>query len=527
MNTLPHQKAPLRKPALLLLSLLAGAIYPLGLAPFDYWPLTLLSMLVFAGILTRPGSGSLPALCFGIGLFGTGASWVFVSIHTYGNAALPLATLLTGCFVLGLALAFWLPFYLFSRFLPPAAWQNPLAFAACWVLAEWFRSWFLTGFPWLYAGYAATETPLFHWAPLLGVWGISYFAALLAVALALLAGKLIDNKPVTGHQLLLTILIAGLPLLTGAGLKNIAWTSPSANQSLNFSVVQANIPQDRKWVPEYLEAIKALYATLTESQWQSDFIIWPEAAIPQIYQEALPWLTMMHEKAQQHNSVIITGIPSAISAVDGSFRYHNSIIALGTSTPPAVPDQPGIVYHKQRMVPFGEYLPLEFLLGDLVDLFRLPVAGFSAGPAGQSPLIAGSTRLAPSICYEIVYPGLVAQLAKDAGMMVTISNDSWFGRSIGPLQHLQMARMRAIENGRYLIRATNNGVSALIGPKGELLQTSRQFTEEVLHLEAHEMVGTTPFQRFGSWPLISFCLLTLLVLSTGYAGKRPGATEKN
>ncbi|MCB1616026.1 MAG: apolipoprotein N-acyltransferase [Pseudomonadales bacterium] len=498
----------------------AGTIYTFGLAPLALWPLSILGMAVLCFTLVKNPGESIHAFIFGLCLFGTGASWVFVSIHVYGYTSVPMAALLTACFVIGLAIVFWLPFYLYSRFLHIQPIQHLLAFPCCWVLGEWSRSWFLTGFPWLYAGYAGIDTWLAGWAPVFGVWGLSFFMSLSATALALLVGYSGQRK--NGDKISTTVffdrrsilcLVILAPYSTGVALSRIEWTHASTDSTaIKSTVIQANIPQEKKWVPAYREPIKTLYTQLTAPFWGDELIIWPEAAIPQIYNEALPWLTSMHHRAETSKSVILTGIPSAWPGSAG-YIYHNSIVGLGIHAPALDHQQQGAIYHKQRMVPFGEYLPLETLLRGLIDFFSLPVAQFSSGPANQSLLdIGNQLTAAPFICYEIVYPDLVANATRNADLMVTISNDSWFGKSWGPLQHLQMARMRALENGRYLIRGTNNGVSAFIDPKGNILAKTDQFVEATLTRNVYAMRGDTPYQNWKSWPVLLFSGLALLGL---------------
>jgi apolipoprotein N-acyltransferase len=176
------------------------------------------------------------------------------------------------------------------------------------------------------------------------------------------------------------------------------------------------------------------------------------------------------------------------------------------------------VYHKQRLVPFGEYVPLEAQLRGLIQFFDLPMSSFSPGPSGQKPLAAGAYRVAPFICYEIVYGDLVGRSARDAELLITISNDSWFGDSIGPWQHLQIAQMRGRENGRYVLRATNNGISAIIDHQGRILQRTEQFVATTLTGEAEPMLGVTPFGSFGNTPIIAGCFLGLLLMGLMYLG---------
>ena len=469
----------------LLSALIAGGLTPLSLAPLNIWPLALISPALLALLLYRQDTRGLLARSFsyGLGLFGVGASWVYVSIHDFGYTGVPLAALLTGLFVAGLALLFALPFLLLKygqSSTQPRTWlPHLLLVAAVWVIGEWSRSWFLTGFPWLYIGYSQLSTPLAGWAPLLGIFGVSLAVLLTGTfTLWLLMSR---SKP---SLILAPLLLSGL-WLGGHQLQQIEWTQ-ATGEPKQVALVQANIPQEKKWQPSYLETTLERYRHLSADAWSADWVIWPEAAIPLLYHQALPVLQEAHETALANNSALITGI---LYDDPVSGRYHNSSLGLGLATG---------LYHKTRLVPFGEYVPLEQWLRGAIEFFNLPASFISPGQAEQHPLQIGATRLASAICYEIVYPDLVASMASNTEVILTISNDAWFGGSWGPLQHLQMAQMRALENGRFVIRGTNNGVSAIINPQGQLIASSEQFVQQVLIGEVQGYRGQTPFMRYGS-----------------------------
>jgi apolipoprotein N-acyltransferase len=270
--------------------------------------------------------------------------------------------------------------------------------------------------------------------------------------------------------------------------------APATEEPLTVALYQPNIPQERKWDRTYYSSILQQYRAVMPSLYGYDIILWPEAAIPNAFERARDFLDPLAAQARTVDSALITGIPMRPEPD----RIYNSIIAMG---------QGDGVYHKQRLVPFGEYVPLEKWLRGLIAFFDLPMSNFSAGEPGQPPLRAASFRLAPFICYEIVYPDLVSEGARQADLLITISNDSWFGRSIGPLQHLQMARMRALENGRYLIRGTNNGISAIIDHRGKIVSATGQFVEASLQGEVETMLGNTPFGSVGSTPVIAACAI--------------------
>lgn len=477
--------------------ILSGALQTLCYSPFDWWivgPLSLGLLLLATGAL-KPSAHGKPALygwLYGLGLFGAGVSWVYVSINTYGNASPVLAGFLTVLFVAGLSLFTALQFSLFYRLRGPSVSLNALLFVAVWVLADGFRSFFLTGFPWLFLGYSHLTSPLSGWAPVVGVYGLSALSVVTATALCLsyyyLRNKALLSRPV----LIVNISAISLIWLAGPALKNIQWTQPEGTP-LSVSLIQSNIPQEKKWLPEQRRATLELLERLSAEHWDKDLIIWPETAVPLLLDQALPWLEQVDQAASSSGTNIITGIPYRELDQQGQrFILHNSIYSFG--------DGSGL-YHKQKLVPFGEYVPLQGLLRGLIDFFDLPMSDFRPGPQQQAQLRSKHLSVAPFICYEVVYPDFVAEHARHADYLLTISNDAWFGRSIGPLQHLQMAQMRALENGRYMVRGTNNGITAMINQKGEITAQAPQFVETVLSTEVQAYSGRTLFNQTGSMPL--------------------------
>jgi apolipoprotein N-acyltransferase len=375
-----------------------------------------------------------------------------------------------------------------------------VGFPALWVLFEWLRQWIFTGFPWLYLGYAHVDTWISGWAPITGVFGLSFICAISGTALYL-AWR--SRKPVscTTYAVILVTLWGG-----GAILKPTQWVAKASERPLTVAMVQPNVPQEHKWDPAWYDPIVQQLRVATDPLLGHDIVIWPESAVPNYFQRAQDFLVPIAQRAESARTTLITGTPFRAA---GSTAYFNSIVALGSGNG---------VYHKQRLVPFGEYVPLERQLRGLIEFFDLPMSSFSAGPAAQKPLAAGAYRVAPFICYEIVYGDLVANSAQDAELIVTISNDSWFGDSIGPWQHLQIAQMRGRENGRYVLRATNNGISAIIDHQGRILQRTEQFVATTLTGEAEPMLGITPFGSFGNTPMIAGCFLGLLLMGLMYLG---------
>lgn len=473
---------------------LFGGILPLSLAPWDWWPMGIISITGLILLLKNiPASSCFwRSFWYGMGLFGSGASWVFVSIHEHGNAATPLAATLTLLFITAPALSFALPMTLNSFFnRHPVA--TIMAFPSLWVLAEWFRGWVLTGFPWLYLGYGYIDTALAGWAPIAGVLSISWIAAFCAAMLALTTERKKYRRAVENG-----LLIVAVFWVAGWYFGTQSWTTRFTSD-YKIGVIQPSLPIATKWDPSKLDEILDIYRDQTDLLYEHDIIVWPESAIPRLQHDVKDFLQEVNAKATKSRTAIITGIPTQ------DFRtkqYFNSVIGLGAAEG---------TYHKQHLVPFGEYVPLEHLLRGSIEFFDLPMSQFSAGPDNQPLLTAKGLKIGTYICYEIVFPTLVSKSAADANLLVTVSNDSWFGDSLGPKQHLEMARMRALENGKPLIRATNDGISALIDDRGNIVATVPPFFRTVLSGKLTPRQGSTPFNQWGHWSILLFSLAALLV----------------
>lgn len=475
----------------LLAALVAGGFTTLTASPFELWWLGPVAIgLLYVGLHTlSPGQAALKGWLYGVALFASGTSWVYVSIHDYGYTGVSLAVFLTALFVSVLALFFAGTFWLYRRFIGPR-WAL-LTFAGAWVLGEVLRTYLFTGFPWLLVGSSYVDSPLASWAPVGGV----YLLSLLVV----LTGTL-------GAELLRRQWWAALPLAAiwlAPFVLPSQWTTP-VSEPTRVALLQGNLPQLLKWTPEGQRTAANIYSDLTrEVADEADLILWPETALPMIDSQARPVLERVQANLPPE-AALLTGIVQ----LDENNRYFNSVIGVG--------DVEGS-YQKEHLVPFGEYLPLESLLRGTIDFFDLPMSSFSKGASEQVPMQAAGVAIGNAICYEIIYPQLVAQRAADSGVIVTVSNDTWFGASIGPHQHLQMARLRALENGRYVVRATSNGITAIINPRGELVDRAPQFETTYLTGEFYAMEGLTPFTRMGSLPI---WLLAGLFLLPGFVRRR-------
>lgn len=479
-----------------LLAALAGAANTLAFAPFGYWPLAILSPLALYLLLRNLDARTAFArgTWFGFGFWLAGVSWVYVSIHVYGYTPIGVAVFLTLLFALFLALIFFAWWTALYAYLARGV-LRPALFVALWVLAEWVRSWLFTGFPWLYQGYAFIDTPLAGWAPTGGVLLVSA----LVVGIAVLCVDI-----VRGTQRARIIAVCAILAIVAGGwaLAQARWTTPFG-KSLTLSLVQGNIPQDQKWLQEMQQPTIDIYNNLTEPEWGRDLIVWPEAAVPMYVHEAWELLDALQLRAQATHSTLITGMPH-VERNDGAYVFHNSVLSLGAA--PAI-------YHKVNLVPFGEFVPLAPFFRAIAPFFNMPqvpLEGFSPGDDAQPPLRAGNARLAAFLCYEIVYADYVRRHAVNADVLLTVSNDAWFGTSHMPHQHFEIARMRALETGRYLVRGTNTGITGIIGPQGKVVSAAPQFTRTVLRGEVTAMHGATPFMIVGAWPVLGAGLLVVL-----------------
>jgi len=489
-----------------MLSLLAGAALPLGFAPFQLSLLAVLStaLLFLLWLDIAPRRAFLRGWLFGVGMFGVGVSWVHVSFFEFGNVSLPLSVVLTALFAMSLALYPALLGYLLTRLLPGAAQPGRrlllvAVFPAGWTLFEWLRGWFLTGFPWLNLGYSQTDTPLRGLAPLFGVYGIS-----LAVALSAALLVVVVRGPAATARLRYAAALA-LFWLGPWLFSNAQWTQP-LGEPLRVALIQGNVAQDLKWLAGQRQRTLDLYASLTRKHWDRDLIVWPETAVPAFYhQVAEDYLTPLAKEARARGTDLLVGLPYLDPA---SNRYYNSMLSLGA--------QLGF-YHKRHLVPFGEYVPFKGILGGIIDFLQVPMSDFSAGNGDHLLLDVAGHKAGISICYEDAFGEEVIEGLPRAGLLVNVSNDAWFGDSMAPHQHLQIARMRALETGRPMLRATNNGVSAIIDHRGTVTGRSPQFAVDVLRGSIQPMQGATPYVRFGNYPVV---ILVLLVLGfAGYYGR--------
>lgn len=475
-----------------LAALLAGALLPLAFAPFYLYPLALLSLLVLfiSWQCVSPRQALWRGFLFGLGLFGVGVSWVYVAIHEFGQASPLLAGLMTFGFValLALLLAIW--GWGVKKITGPllSATDYILLLPLSWLAFEWFKAWFLTGFPWLEIGTAQIDGPLAGWVPLMGVYGVSWLVALMAGLIA--AALVLKNYwPV--------LVTAGL-VMTGVFLQPVSWTQ-TVGEPFKATLIQGNVDQAIKWDRQQLRNTLQLYQQLTLKHLDADLVVWPENAATAFYHQIRDsYLKPLADRVATDNTDILLGLPVAD---DDSDAYYNSMALIG--------DNSGF-YHKRHLVPFGDYVPLESLRG-LIAFFDLPMSGFRPGPSEQPLLQAAGQPVGISICYEDAFTDEVLSTLPAATYLVNATNNAWYGDSFAPHQHLQISRSRALETGRPLVRATTNGISAFVDHQGQIQSQTPQFEQAVLSSHVQPRQGQTPYAASAPWLLWLLAAVLLTV----------------
>lgn len=466
---------------------LAGAATVLAFAPVGMYPFAVatFAVLVHLWMAAPPRRCFWSGFWFGAGLFGGGVSWVYVSLSEFGGMPAPLAVIATVLFCALLALFTGAAGWLQARIPAGATVRACLLIPAAWTLAEWLRSWVLTGFPWLSVGYAAAGWPLQGYAPLVGVFGVSFVTLTLAGLAWRIA--LFDRKVIFAAHFVALV-------TAGQALRGIEWTAP-AGEPVSVALLQGNIEQEMKFRPERYQRILDTYARLAEET-DAKLIVLPETAVPRFYDAVDPaYLARLEAAARRNGGDLLLGVPYRASRSE----YYNSVITLGTA--------PRQLYHKVHLVPFGEFVPPGFAW--TLRLIEIPLSDFSRGALEQAPLAVAGQRIAMNICYEDAFGDDIARRLPEATLLVNVSNVAWFGDSLAPAQHLQIARLRAIETGRMHLTAANTGITAVIDHDGRVVDRLPQFVEGRLDASAQGYSGNTPYARLRDWPIVILCLFVL------------------
>ncbi|WMY95149.1 MAG: apolipoprotein N-acyltransferase [Arsenophonus sp.] len=486
------------------ISFIFGLLGTLAFSPFDIWLTALFSLfgLQFLIINLSKKQGFLIGFFWGVGLFFGSIHWIYNSISNFGGMPFIINVCLIILLIVYLSFYPALFSYILNQFFPDAnICRFIFAAPSIWQLTEYLRSSILTGFPWLQFGYTQIDGPLKNISPIFGVEMITFLLILISnfFIFSIITKKIIP--------LLFGILILYSPIM----LKNYNWVTPVIQKKSQIVLVQGNITQNLKWKKEFIKNIMNIYFSLSKPYiGNTDIIIWPESAIPSLESHNQIWLSSLDNILRSKKTHLITGIVDANKNRKNIKKYFNTIIVLGEKKPYQYPTNNR--YQKHHLVPFGEFVPLEKVLRPIAPLFNLPMSNFSAGHYYQKPLIVGKIHLNAAICYEIILGKQIRDnFQANVDFLLSIANDAWFGNSIGPWQHLQMARMRALELGRPLLNVTNNGVTAVVTPYGNVQSQLPQFTRSVLRTTVTPMTGMTPYAVWSHWPMWGFVILFIIL----------------
>lgn len=488
----------------------AGGLLFLAFSPWNFAPVAVAALAVlFRSVLrASPRRAFCRGLLFGLAGFGVGLWWIAESFQ-YRDLGIASAVGMTGMLVFVLALFTAVFGWASARFLgaegplPEARARAAAAlwwFPAAWTLFEWLRGALFSGFTWLQVGYAGLESPLASYAPLGGSYAVGLAISVTAASFALAGAA--RHRAVAGALVVSTVLWAGGAVLTALDAQS-KWTRP-AGEPLRVLIVQGNVAQGEKWSEQGRSGSLDRYSRLTAGHPGVELVVWPETAIPYFAARVRPFLRAAGEAAEKEGYVLLAGLLSFDPASGG---VYNSVVRI--SSPRSV-DAP-VYYHKRHLVPFSERLPLAAVLAPVARWLRYPTDGFIPGAERQVPIEVGEHQITVSICYEVTFGAATARVLGDGALLVNVSNDAWFGRTVGPHQHFQMARMRALELGRWLVRSTNTGISALVSPKGRVTASLPAFETDVLKVDVPPLEGRTPYARWRDVPLLVLVALMMVI----------------
>ena len=468
----------------------AGLLLIAAFAPWSWYPLVVAvpALLLVLWLRAPPARAFAQGYWFGLVYSAASGYWLYYSLHDFGQADAAFAVIAVGLLAAVLALYYALLAWGVAKYAAHRRRACLLLFPAAWVGAEWLRATLFGGFPWNLLGQALVDSPWRGVLPVFGIFGASWLAAFCA-------GASVCAATCKGRTRGFAATILAAVLIAGAAARDHEWTTPRPGQA-TVALVQSNVPQTLKFEHGYLRRLFKTYASLSEPVFGSDVIVWPETALPIRTSRAdALFLGRLRRRLDAAGGDLLTGIFHDDAA---SGKTYNSVLNVSD----------GSLYHKRRLVPFGEYLPLRGLL----ELFRrfviIPMSDLSAG--GGSPLMqVGAYAAGISICYEVAFGADTARAVPGADYLINFSNDSWFGDSLAPFQLLQMARVRAVESGRYMVRATSTGISAVIDHKGVVVNSLGLFEQGVVEGVVRMRGGATPYARWRDWPVLGWSLLSL------------------
>jgi apolipoprotein N-acyltransferase len=460
-------------------AMLAGMSSVLAFEPFGWFPIAFLSLAVLVALIERAPAarwGFVAGFGWGLGAFVAGVSWLYVALNRYGGVPMPLAALAIVLFCAYLALFPALACAAYAWLRRRSGLLSAALFAACWVLGELLRGWLFTGFPWLAIGYSQTPpSPLAGFAPVLGIYGLGGLVALGSAILGLTAWR----APGGWRLPAVTVLLLGVG---GQWLHGASWSQPFGDP-VRVALVQTSIEQDLKWEPEHLARSLTINAELSDVA-EADLVVLPETTLPLLV-ENVPrsYLDGLSSRARERSADLVVGVFRR----DEEGRIYNAAMSFGASAPQH--------YAKQHLVPFGEFSPP--LFGWFYRLANIPMSDQSPGRSDQRPMELAGQRIAVNICYEDLFGRELLRTLPEATLMLNLSNLAWYGDSIAQPQHLQIARMRALETGRPMLRATNTGMTALVLPDGQVEAVLPAFERGVLQVTVRGHEGLTPYARWG------------------------------
>lgn len=476
-----------------LLAGLGGGLTVLAFAPYRLFPMAIVGPVFFWLAIDWAPTWKRRVwrgYVYGLALFGFGVNWIDHSLHLFGGGIAPVAGLLTAIFVAALALVYAGLAAVASFFQSlPKSLRYLLIWPALWVSFEWLRSWLFTGFPWLLLGDSQVHSAAAGIAPVFGVFGVSAF-------LLFLSGLVLLALQERGWQRWSALLLVFVTWFGVGQMRKISWTTP-AGKWLRVSLVQGDVMQNRKFDLSTLDQTLRRYYRQTTRHWNSRLIVWPETAVPILYRDAAPeFLQPLARQAATHHTSLLIGIFRRRAG-----KIYNAVVSYEGHAHQ--------FYEKHHLVPFGEYLPMRQWLGWLYGDLKVPMANLAAGHQGYI-LHAAGIPVGMTICYEIAYADLVRKALPKARLLVNVSDDAWFGDSLEPEQQLQMAQMRALQSGRFLLVGTNSGISAIISPHGRLLTKGPWNRVLTITGMVRPMKGATPWVRWGNAPTLWLIFLILL-----------------